>query len=124
MKVYLEVYGCTANKSDASLIKGILKDSNHEIVDSIDEADSIVLLTCTVIDTTEQRMLSRLKVFNKTGKKVIVAGCMASIQSDKIKSVIPEVKLLPPKYSHQILDVLDNQEPSFIEKNMTLKVYC
>lgn len=120
MKVYLEVYGCTANKSDASLIKGILRDSNHEIVKNIDEADSIVLLTCTVIDTTEQRMLSRLKAFKKIGKKVIVAGCMASVQSNVIKSVVPDVKLLPPQYSYQILDILEDKETIFIEKNKTL----
>ena len=98
MKVYLEIYGCTANKSDASLIKGILKDNNHEIVEKIDDADFIVLLTCTVIDTTEQRMLSRLRALKNTGKKVIVAGCMASIQSKSVKSVIPNAKLLPPQY--------------------------
>ncbi len=119
MKVYLEVYGCTANKSDASLIKGILRDNNHEIVDDIDNANSIVLLTCTVIDTTEQRMLSRLRVFKKTGKKVIVTGCMASIQTNKIKSILPDAKLLPPQYSYHIADMLDNRETSFIDKNKT-----
>ena len=65
MKVYVEVYGCTANKSDASLIKGILKENNHEIVQELIYADVIIILTCTVIDTTEQRMLSRLKVIKK-----------------------------------------------------------
>lgn len=120
MNIYLEVYGCTANKSDASLIKGILKDSNHEIVENVDDADSIVILTCTVIDATEQRMLSRLKNFKKTGKNVIVAGCMASIQSDLIKSVLPKAKLLPPQNSYQILDALENKETIFVDKNKTL----
>ena len=45
MKVYLEVYGCTANKGDASLIKGILIKNSHEIVNIIDEADFIIILT-------------------------------------------------------------------------------
>ena len=120
MNIYLEVYGCTANKSDASLIKGILKESSHEIVENVDDADSIVLLTCTVIDTTEQRMLSRLKVFKKTGKEIIVAGCMASVQADLVRSALPNAKLLPPQYSYQILDVLENKEVSFIDKNKTL----
>ena len=120
MKVYLEVYGCTANKSDASLIEGILRDSHHEIVKNIEDADFIVLLTCTVINTTEQRMLSRLKAFKKSGKKIIVAGCMASVQSEIIKSVVPDTKLLPAQYSYQILDVLEDKETSFVEKNKTL----
>jgi len=120
MKIYLEVYGCTANKSDASLIKGILRENRHEIVENIDEADSIVLLTCTVIDTTEQRMLSRLRTFKKTGKNVIVAGCMASIQTDLIRSILPDAKLLPPQYSHHIVDILENKETTFVDKNKTL----
>jgi len=41
MKVYLEVYGCTANKSDASLVKGILKENNYEIVDEINQIETI-----------------------------------------------------------------------------------
>lgn len=120
MKIHLEVYGCTANKSDASLIKGILRENSHEIVENINEADSIVLLTCTVIDTTEQRMLSRLKIFKKTGKNVIVGGCMASIQNDLIRSILPDAKLLPPQYSYQIIDILGDKKPSFIDKNKTL----
>ena len=75
MKIYLEVYGCTANKSDASLIKGILKENKYEIVEKIDDADVLILLTCTVIDTTEQRMLSKLKKFKDLGKNIIVTGC-------------------------------------------------
>ena len=120
MNVYLEVYGCTANKSDACLVKGILKENNYEIVNKIDNADSIIILTCTVIDTTEQRMLSRLKKLKKTGKKIIAAGCMASVQPDVIKSVIPDALLLPPQYSHHIVELLEGKNPVFKEKNKTL----
>jgi threonylcarbamoyladenosine tRNA methylthiotransferase CDKAL1 len=120
MKVYLEVYGCTANKSDYSLAVGILKENNHRIVENIKDADVLVILTCTVIDTTEQRMLSRLRVFNKTGKKVIVTGCMASIQKEKIKRIIPEAKLLPAQLIYQINDLIEDKFIKFIDKNKTL----
>lgn len=120
MKIYLEVYGCTANKSDASLIKGILKENNYELVNNMNDADVLVILTCTVIDTTQQKMLSRLKEFKKTGKKTIVAGCMASIQSDVIESILPDALLLPPQYSHHIVDILETKKPVFIQKNKTL----
>ena len=58
MKIYMEVYGCTANKSDASLMLGLLKERKHEIVENINEADTLMLLTCTVIGTTEEKMCS------------------------------------------------------------------
>ncbi len=110
MKVYLETYGCTANKSDESLILGILKEEKHEIVKKIDDADVLVLLTCTVISTTEQRMLSRLKVFKKTNKKIVVAGCMPSVQSDLIKSVAPDALLLTPQNTHRINHLITGKE--------------
>ena len=119
MKFYLEVYGCTANKSDASLIKGILKENNHKSVKKIDEADVIIILTCTVINTTEQRMLSRLRLFKKTNKKVIVSGCMASVQTNLIKTVLPDAKIIPAQYSYQILDVINGKKIDYIYKNKT-----
>jgi threonylcarbamoyladenosine tRNA methylthiotransferase CDKAL1 len=120
MKIYLEVYGCTANKSDASLVKGLLKEKSHEIVEKIDDSDVIILLTCTVIGTTEQRMLSRLREFKKIDKKIIVTGCMASAQSDLVKSIVPKAQLLPPQYVYSILDLLDGKKVSFKPRNKTL----
>jgi len=119
MNIYVEVYGCTANKSDAALIKGLIKDSKHELINDINNADFVIILTCTVIDTTEQRMISLLKKYKKMGKNIIVAGCMASIQSDKLKNIFPDARFLPVQYSHQILDLLEREDPIFKEVNKT-----
>ena len=120
MKIYLETYGCTANKSDESLILGILKKENYEIVIEMNNADVLILLTCTVIGTTEQRMLSRLKKFKSTNKKIVVAGCMPSVQSELIKSVVPNAYLLPSQYVHHIDQMLSENKTNFLEKNKTL----
>lgn len=56
----------------------------HEIVDSIEEADVLVLVTCIVIESTERRMINKIKNFNSTGKKLVAAGCMASAEKEKI----------------------------------------
>jgi MiaB-like tRNA modifying enzyme len=120
MNIYLETYGCTSNRSDESLILGILKKRKYRIVDHIDKADVLVLLTCTVIDTTAQRMLSRLKKFKKTGKKIIVAGCMSSVQPDLVKSVVPNAALLPTQYIHHIDDVIKRDKVNFVTRNKTL----
>lgn len=119
MKIYIEVYGCTANKADATLIKGVLKKKKFEIVKSFNESDLIIVLTCTVIDTTEQRMISRLKKLKQTGKKIIVSGCMASIQQEKIKKILTNAKFLPPKYSYNIVDLINRKNNDFIYKNKT-----
>jgi len=120
MKIYRETYGCTANKSDESLMIGILKKENHEIVDGSKDADVLILLTCTVIGTTEQRMLSRLKDFKKTNKKIVVTGCMATVQDELIKSIAPNAVLLPPQKIYHIVDLLNGKEIEFQQKNKTL----
>lgn len=119
MKVYLEVYGCTANKSDADLVKSILKKEEHVFVSDMLDADVLVILTCTVISTTEHRMLSRLKLFKKTGKKIVVSGCMASVQSDLIKSVVPNAILIPPQDICKTNSILFQKEQNIIFRNKT-----
>jgi len=120
MNIYLETYGCTANKSDESIIRGILKKENHKIVNNIENADALVLLSCTVIGTTEQRMLSRIKVFNKLKKIIVIAGCMPSVQSDLIKTIAPHAFLLPSQHLHYINDIIAERKYNFIPKNKTL----
>jgi threonylcarbamoyladenosine tRNA methylthiotransferase CDKAL1 len=120
MNIYVETYGCTANKSDERLVLGLLKHEGHEIVHSITDADALVLLTCTVIGTTEQRMLSRLKVFQKTHKRIVVTGCMPVVQPDLIKSVAPDAFLLPPQYTKYITNIIQGNKPSFLEAKKTM----
>ena len=119
MKFYIETYGCTANKADESLIKGILLKKKHKLVDEPENSDIIIVLTCTVINTTEQKILSKLKKYKKLEKKIIIAGCMASVQQDKIKKILPNAQFLPPQYSHHIIDIVENNKINFVEKDKT-----
>jgi len=115
MKIYIETYGCTANKSDESIIKGILLKNSWKIIKDIEKADVIVILTCTVIDTTEQKMISRLKLLKNYNKKVIVTGCMASIQSELVKSILPDSILLPTYYIQYISDIIKGKKPKYFQ---------
>jgi threonylcarbamoyladenosine tRNA methylthiotransferase CDKAL1 len=124
MNVYVETYGCTANKADEALLLGLLKQNSHIIVESIEDADVLILLTCTVIGTTEQRMLSRLKIFEKTKKKIFVTGCMAAVQSDLLMQIIPHAIVFPPEYIKYInyiikYDIIKGNKKTFIETNKT-----
>jgi MiaB-like tRNA modifying enzyme len=120
MKVYIETYGCTANKSDERLLVGLLEQQHHEIIGDMNDADVLILLTCTVIGTTEQRMLSRLRLFKKTHKQIIVTGCMPSVQPDLIKSVVPDASLLSAQYIQYINNIIAGTTPAFTETKKTL----
>jgi MiaB-like tRNA modifying enzyme len=111
MKFYVEVYGCTANKSDADIIKGlIIHHPEHDLTQSLDEADILLILTCTVISTTEQRMLHRIRELYKTKKKLIIAGCMASVQQKMISKSFPNAILLPPRKIHLLFSIIQNEQ--------------
>lgn len=120
MNIYVETYGCTANKSDERLLIGLLTQNGHTIVHDVDGADVLVLLTCTVIGTTEQRMLSRLRVFKKTHKKILVSGCMPSVQADLIRTIAPDASQLPCRYIQYINEMIAGNNPVFHEAHKTL----
>jgi MiaB-like tRNA modifying enzyme len=60
-----------------------------EINRNADEADTVLLFTCDVISTTENRMWKRMDNIYSSGKNLMVAGCLASIAPDEIKKRFP-----------------------------------
>ena len=111
MKVFLEVYGCTANKSDASILRGLInRHPDIHITNDITQSAWTIILTCTVIATTEQRMISRIKKINSMGLPIIVSGCMASVQADMLKDLFPDIILVPPQEIHTIIDIIKHKK--------------
>ncbi len=106
MKVYFEAYGCTQNYGETRLMQQALSSRGHAIVPSAGEADTSVLVTCTVIDHTERKMLKRMRALAGEGKPLVVAGCMAAAQRDLVRRTVPNATLLPPRKWPQIVDLL------------------
>ena len=72
----------------------------HEAVPCAESADIVVLNTCTVVDTTEKKMIRRMSELRKAGKEVIVTGCMAKVQANRIMIRLPDPLIIPPdRYS-------------------------
>ena len=65
MKVYIESYGCTFNKADGQIIAGNLQENNMDIVDSMEEADVIIVNTCYVKLPTENKVTYRIQKLQK-----------------------------------------------------------
>lgn len=81
-RLYIETYGCQMNVADSEVIASVLKMAGYEPCESIDEADAVLLNTCSIRDNAEQKILHRLDALNalrKKGRKLIVGvvGCMA-----------------------------------------------
>lgn len=81
-KVYIETYGCQMNVNDSEVVASILIDNGFCITNNIENADVILVNTCSIRDNAEVRVLGRLDYFThlKRGKRGIlvgVLGCMA-----------------------------------------------
>lgn len=80
--VYIETYGCQMNFADSELVMGILKSKGFELAKNIDEANVILLNTCSIRDNAEQKIHSRLdhlKGVKKNNPTAVIGilGCMA-----------------------------------------------
>ncbi len=87
MNLFFEVYGCEMNKSQAHSLQNFLEKHGHFTVDDIKKADIILIYTCSVRYTAEQRAYGRLHYFkflkkSKPGLKVIILGCLSEQDSD------------------------------------------
>lgn len=107
MKVYVEAFGCTQNYGEARLMQEALAARGHALTMAEKDADVHVLVTCTVIETTERRMARRMMALEAFGKPLVVAGCMAAAQRDRVRALVPRAKLLPPRRWPEIVELLE-----------------
>ncbi len=80
--LYIETYGCQMNVADSEVVASIMEMAGYRLTDSIDNADAVLLNTCSIRDNAEQKIISRLKALaaerRKRGRLLIgVIGCMA-----------------------------------------------
>lgn len=81
-KLFLESYGCQMNFSDSEIVASILSENGYNTTQKMEEADLILVNTCSIREKAEQTVRKRLTEFNALKKsnpsmKVGVLGCMA-----------------------------------------------
>jgi tRNA-2-methylthio-N6-dimethylallyladenosine synthase len=98
-KLYIETYGCQMNVADSEVVASILADSGFKITYKINEAELILINTCSIRENAEQRVwgrldsISHLKKLNP-GVVVGVIGCMAErlkeklLETDKLVDIV------------------------------------
>ncbi len=87
-KLYIESYGCQMNFSDSEIVASILANEGFNTTQILEEADLVLVNTCSIREKAEQTVRKRLEKFNavkKTnpGMKVGVLGCMAERLKNK-----------------------------------------
>lgn len=81
-KLFIESYGCQMNFSDSEIVASILSKEGFNTTQNLEEADLVLVNTCSIRDKAEQTVRKRLEKYNAVkrinpGMKVGVLGCMA-----------------------------------------------
>ena len=115
-RVHLISLGCPKNRVDSEVMVGKLQQGAFQLVDSPEEADVIVVNTCSFIrPATEESVDTILEMaqLKKTGsaKKLVVTGCMVQRYGQALELELPEVDhFLGTGEYHRIADVLSSRE--------------
>ncbi len=82
-KLFIESYGCAMNFSDSEIVASIMKDQGFNTTQNLEDADLVLVNTCSIRDKAEQTVRKRLEKYNAVKRdhnpkmKVGVLGCMA-----------------------------------------------
>lgn len=124
-KVWVEAFGCSANIADSEIIKGILSNNGYELTQIRRNSDINVLVTCTVKEATEHKMISKIKRYSRE-KPLVVAGCLTKTRKKLIESLSPSSSLMGPQSLDKTLQVvgasLHGQKVVALEDSMSTKV--
>ncbi|CAI1492756.1 putative threonylcarbamoyladenosine tRNA methylthiotransferase [Thermococcus nautili] len=108
VKVHVESYGCSRNKADGEIMEALLLKAGHELVETPEQADYVVVNTCAVKDPTELKMAKRIRELLDSGKRVIVTGCLVHVNPDAIDSRV--LGILGVKSIDRIAEAIDVAE--------------
>lgn len=113
-RVYIKTYGCQMNERDSEAVAAMLRTRGYAIVNEEDNADIILLNTCSIRDQAEQKALGKaghlLKKRRKKPQLLLgIMGCMAQNRGREILDRLPDLDLIVGTQKfHQVPDHLDH----------------
>lgn len=114
-RVYIKTYGCQMNERDSEAVSEMLRGRGYSIVSHEDDADVVLLNTCSVRDQAEQKAIGKAGYLNRKRKKnpnfvLGVMGCMAQNRgAEDLLDKLPDLDLVVGTQKfHQVPDHLDN----------------
>ena len=103
-KLFIESYGCAMNFSDSEIVASILATNGYNTTQNLEDADLVLVNTCSIRDKAEQTIRKRLQKYNAVKRvnkkmKVGVLGCMAERLKDKfLEEKIVDLVVGPDAY--------------------------
>lgn len=126
LNLFIETYGCQMNVYDSEVVLSILKKEGYELCDRLEDADLILVNTCSIRENAEQRVWGRLDRFlqEKKHRKVIVGvlGCMAErIKQDLLSHPAVDMVVGPDSY-RELPKLLEQLSNNSADKQMEIEL--
>ena len=99
-------YGCTANYDNGNILAGLLIENNHSIVNNTEEADVVIVNSCTVKGKTADKIHHKIRELIEEGKKLVVTGCMPAADNKLLKEIAPKAALISTQNITEINNVI------------------
>ena len=120
-KLFVKTHGCQMNEYDSAKMIDLLKaEEDFELVDSEDQADLLILNTCSIREKAQERVFHQIGRWRKIKEvkpdlKIAIGGCVASQEGEKIIKRAPSVDIVFGPQS------LHNLPKLYKDKNSTNK---
>ncbi|MBO7446571.1 MAG: tRNA (N6-isopentenyl adenosine(37)-C2)-methylthiotransferase MiaB [Bacteroidales bacterium] len=124
-KLYIETYGCQMNFADSEVVASILKD-NFDLTKNIEEADLILLNTCSIRDKAEQRIHKRLAELEalkkrRRGVQIGLLGCMAERMKEELLETEPVLDFIAgPDAYRSLPQLIEDSAKGEVQFNVIL----
>lgn len=124
-KVSFHTLGCRLNFSETGSIAQGFADRGYEVVEFGNEADVVFLNTCTVTDGADStcRNLIRKAQSSSPEAKIVVAGCYAQMEAEKIKKMKGVDLILGTSEKYKVFEYLDSEEELVVQIDKSADFY-
>ncbi|MBI2985636.1 MAG: tRNA (N6-isopentenyl adenosine(37)-C2)-methylthiotransferase MiaB [Deltaproteobacteria bacterium] len=126
--LYIQTYGCQINQCDSDRMARVLGKMNYTLTDNVEEADLILLNTCSVRDKAEQKVysaLGRWRELKERKKELIigVGGCVAQQEGEDLLRRVPHLDLVFGTHNIHRLDRMLEEVQSLGKRPVEIAFY-
>ena len=128
-KYAIETFGCQMNVHDSERMAGLLEQAGYEPADDAEDADVVVLNTCSVRERAEEKLFSRLGELRSLGSAhgsrplIAVAGCVAQQEGESLLERAPHVDVIVGTQASRHLPLMVERAATTGETQVDLNPY-
>lgn len=117
--IYIETFGCQMNEADSQYIADRAAAAGYVMAERPEDANVLVVNTCTVRDNAERRAYGRINHFKllkqaDSTRRLLVMGCLAEQDRDRMQTIVPHVDaVFGTSELRQIGDAIEQWRPGF-----------